>query len=131
MATVANDSGRRQDRIWKLWLERNRLLLSRVHTVTAAEAGILTGAFVLWKREGHLELALLLLSVGGLLLVVGSLLMRRDAQYMAACQAMAPGFLPELEKPLFGVTGRCLIRWSTFIVGVGNLVLAVLLWSGG
>ena len=125
-----NNSSRSREEAFQLWLEQNRLMWSRVQTVTATEAGVLTGAFAIWKN-GYLGLASLLLFVGGCVVVGVSLLMARDAQYMAACQATALGFPPRAGKPLFGIYGRPLVQWGTFAVGVGDWALAMLLWFGG
>jgi hypothetical protein len=91
------------DEAVKFWLEESKLMWSRVQTVSALEAATVGGWYAT-KSDPNLGLAIM--GVGTFLMLLICLLMKRDAQFMHACQAIAGDKMPPVAKPLFGLRGR-------------------------
>lgn len=96
---------------------------SRVQTASVIEGGVITGWYAL-QCKTH-EVGAIILFLGTFLLVVTSLLMRRDAQYMTACEKTLKGSFPRPEKPLFGLSGRMLAVSILVLLALCNAVLAI------
>ncbi len=96
---------------------------SRVQTASVIEGGVITGWYALHCKTPGLSAIILL--IGTFLLVTTALLMRRDAQYMTACEKSLKGSFPKPEKPLFGLSGRILAVLILSLLALGNAALAI------
>jgi hypothetical protein len=109
--------------VYELWRFHSGQMWSRVQTASVIEGGVITGWYALHcKTHG---MGAIILFLGTFLLIVTSLLMRRDAQYMTACERKLKGAFPKPEKPLFGLSGRLLAVTILIMLALGNAVLAV------
>ena len=114
----------------KFWREQSNLMWSRIQTAAVVEAGGLTGWYYLFFKETSFGfwVSLLILGFSGILLLILSVLMRRDAQYMDHCGKIAGNKLPRpTKKPLFGWNGRMIAIGIPFVLGVLNILFAVIL----
>ncbi len=120
----------------KFWREQSNLMWSRIQTAAVVEAGGLTGWYHLFFKNTHFGFfsSLAVLGLSGLLLLVISVLMKRDAQYMDRCGEIAGNKLPRTTgKPLFGWNGRKLAIGIPLALGEINilvvLILVVIYWE--
>lgn len=105
-----------------IWQFQSKLMWSRIQTATVIEAATLGGWYRLWNvgRTVHLWLGMLVLLIGGCLLLIVSLLMRRDGQYMDKCEELAQGRIPSPENPKFGLHGRKIAPCVPLCLSVAN-----------
>jgi len=113
-----------QDDLVSFWQAQSKLMWSRVQTASVIEAGTLTGWYKVWL-DNHPCLALAILLLGACLLVVVSLLMYRDSQYMAACEEKAEDRIPKPKDALLGLSGRHIAVCLPLLLAVMNIVLAI------
>jgi len=106
------------------WQAQSKLMWSRVQTASVIEAGALVGWYRLWE-DGHLCFAIAILGLGALLLAVVSLLMRRDSQYMDACEKFEPKVIPSPNPPLLRLRGRWIAFSVPLFLALCNIVLAL------
>lgn len=104
------------------WQEQSKLMWSRVQTASVIEAGTLAGWYKVWGDQ-HPGLGVAILLLGAGLLVIVSLLMRRDSQYMAACERVAKDRMPSPTPPLVGLYGRRIAVALPFLLAIINVVL--------
>lgn len=112
-----------EDDMVSFWQAQSNLMWSRVQTASVIEAGTLAGWYKVWGDK-HLGLALAVLLLGVGLLVVVSLLMHRDSQYMDACERVASNRIPKPSSPFLGLSGRCIAVGLPLLLAICNLVLA-------
>jgi hypothetical protein len=123
-----NKAKMHEDDVLSFWRAQSELMWSRVQTASVIEAGTLAG----WYKvlgDKHLVLAPAILGLGALLLVVVSLLMRRDSQYMDACETVAPNRIPEPNSAFLGLSGRKLAFALPLLLGICNLILVWRFWG--
>jgi len=96
---------------------------SRIQTASAIEVGVITGWYII-RCQLHV-IATTVLFLGAFLLVITGLLMKRDAQYMTACEETLQGFFPKPGKPFLGLSGRVLAVSVLVLLALGNILLAV------
>lgn len=104
------------------WQAQSKLMWSRIQTASVIEAGSLAG----WYKvcgDKHPDLAVAILLLGAGLLVVVSLLMRRDSQYMYACEAVAKVRMPSPDPPLIRLSGRRMAVALPSILAILNVIL--------
>lgn len=105
------------------WQAQSKLMWSRVQTTSVIEAGTLTGWYKVWEdQHPYLGVAILLLGTGILFIV--SLLMRRDSQYMDACERVAGDRMPSPSPPLLGLSGRRIAVALPLLLAIINVVLS-------
>ncbi|MBI5236348.1 MAG: hypothetical protein HY886_08890 [Deltaproteobacteria bacterium] len=111
------------DDLVSYWTEQNKLMWSRMQTTAFIEAGTLTG----WYKvcgDGHPALGAAILLLGYGLLVIVSLLIRRDSQYLDACSIAIADIMPtRLRPPLFGILGRHIAIALPLLLAIINVVL--------
>lgn len=106
-----------------LWQFQSKLMWSRIQTATVIEAGVLGGWYQLWE-SGRSALTVAILLLGAALLLVVSLLMRRDSQYMTACETRAGDRIPKPGPPLLKLKGRRIAVLVPLSLAICNVVLA-------
>lgn len=106
----------------KAWLEKSAQIWSRIQTVSVIEAGGLAGAWYSLHEVQNPKLALAIILLAGFLLVVVSLLMHRDAQYLSAFEKAAQDF-PKVDPPLLGISGRWIGVALPLILAGGNFLI--------
>ena len=114
----------------KFWREQSNLMWSRIQTAAVVEAGGLTGWYHLFFKDTPFGFcsSLVMLGFSGILLLVLSVLMRRDAQYMDRCGEIAGNKLPRTtQKPLFGWNGRTLAIGIPLVLGELNIIFVIIL----
>lgn len=117
-----------EDNVINFWLEQSKLMWGRVQTISAVEAGSLSGWFVIYKDHQLLATGLLVLAT--LLLVLLALLMRRDADYMAACESEYPSLIPKpLVKPFCDLRGRDIAFGIPLMLAICNILPLVATWA--
>jgi hypothetical protein len=104
------------------WRFQSGQMWSRLQTASFIEAGVLTAWYSLYQIKSF-TLGLLVLAVGAILLIIVGLLMRRDSQYMQACERKIGPSFPKPDKPFLNISGR-LIAIS---LPVGLAILDVVL----
>ena|SRR3990167_3217774 len=105
------------------WQAESKLMWSRIQTASAIEAGTLAGWYKI-RADKHLGPAVAILIVGAILLVIVSLLMKRDSQYMDACEKIAGSRIPKPAPPLFGLSGRLIAVGLPLLLAICNIILA-------
>jgi hypothetical protein len=112
----------KQEDAIKFWQEQSRLMWSRVQTASVLEAGTLGSWYTTWKDcFPSISIGILVFSV--ILLIIVSLLMRRDAQYMESCQRFLGDEFLRPERPLFGISGRLIAAIFPMILCLANISL--------
>lgn len=109
--------------IYSLWQFHSGQMWSRIQTATAIEVGVITGWYI--TRCQMIEISYVVLFGGSFLLIITGLLMRRDAQYMVACEKLLKSAFPKPDKPFLGLSGRILAVLILFLLALSNILLAV------
>jgi len=116
----------------RFWREQSDLMWSRIRTATVIEAGGLTGWYNLYfNKEAYQPLSfwfsVSLLFLTCFLLLILTLLMERDAQYMNRCQEIASDKMPKPKNARFGLSGRRLAISIPSGLGLVNAVFGAYL----
>jgi len=108
------------------WQFQSKLMWSRIQTATVIEAGVLGGWYQLW-RANYSRLAVAILVLGAVLLLVVSLLMHRDSQYMKTCETRAGERIPKPGTPILKVTGRQIAVLAPLSLAICDVVLVFMM----
>lgn len=111
-----------EDDILSLWQFQSKLMWSRIQTSAVIEAAVIGGWYQTWNTSrSALSIAILLL--GAFLLLIVSILMHRDGQYMTAYETIAGNRIPKIKKPFLGIKGHCIAVFIPSFLAIANIVL--------
>ena len=106
------------------WRFQSGQMWSRLQTASFVEAGVLTAWYKFYQIKLY-NLGTMVLSIGAILLIMIGLLMRRDSQYMEACEKKIGRSFPKPDKPFLKISGRIIaVCLPIFLAGI-DLILVI------